>query len=177
MLGTMPRNRREDTRRKLIQAALETVAREGFEAASVDTIARRAGFSVGALYSNFRNKDDLFFAVFDEHVAWFEAQLESATAADDQIASFLESIEQIALRPDQFLVFVEFWAYAVRKPKTRRQLAGRLAEMRGRVAEVVGDERRALVTLATVRGLTLEKLADSEAVPDDVLRELATSAS
>ena len=171
----MQSDRRERTRRKLIRAALEVVARKGFQSASVDAIASRAGYSIGALYSNFANKDELFLAVFDEHVSWFEEQVAAAARAEDRVGALSEWMEEIANQPEQFLVFVEFWAYAVRKPKVRRQLAERLEQMRARVTELVGDERVALIALATARGLTIEKLADPSTVPDEVVSELAAA--
>ena len=73
--------RRAATQRKLTDAAIATVARRGFHAATVDAIADSAGYSVGAIYSNFGSKDELFLAVFDEHLAWFESVL--AAAPDD----------------------------------------------------------------------------------------------
>lgn len=169
----MVSSRREQTRRKLVRAATEEVARSGFHAASVDAIARRAGFSIGALYSNFDGKDDLFFAVFDGHVAWFEERLERAAAADDTTAAVSEWMAELGRDPDQFLVFVEFWAYAVRKPRVRRQLAERLAGMRTRVAEILGDAGLALWALAAARGLAIEKLADPRAVPDEAMAAFA----
>jgi AcrR family transcriptional regulator len=171
----MASSRREKTRQKLIRAAFEVVAKEGFEAASVDAIARRAGYSIGALYSNFGGKDELFFAVFDEHVSWFEEQLEAAAESDDRVGLVGDWMDQTARHPEQFLIFVEFWAYAVRKPKTRRQLAQRLEQMRARLTELLGDERLALLSLATARGLALEKLADADAVPDQVVTDLAAA--
>ena len=168
--------RRETTKRKLVKAAIEVIARDGFHAASVDAIARRAGFSIGALYSNFGAKDDLFFAVFDEHVAWFEERLAEGAAKDDRQAAVVEWMTLLDRQPQQFFVFVEFWAYAVRKPKLRARLAERLATMRARVAEVVGDDTAALVSLAAARGLAMERLADPDAVPDEVFTALAAAA-
>ena len=172
----MASTRRERTKRKLVDAAIEVIARDGFHGASVDAIARRAGFSVGALYSNFNAKDDLFFDVFDEHVAWFEERLTASAAAEDRQAAITEWMTLLDRQPQQFLVFVEFWAYAVRVPRLRGRLAERLAQMRARVGEVVGDETVALVTLATARGLAMERLADPNAVPDDVIAALAPAA-
>ena len=172
----MTTERREQTRRKLVKAAIDVIARDGFHAASVDAIAKRAGFSIGALYSNFGAKDDLFFAVFDEHVAWFEEKLLEAAAKEDRQAAVVEWMSTLDRQPQQFFVFVEFWAYAVRKPKLRRRLAERLAEMRERLTEVVGDETTALVGLATARGLAMERLADPSAVPDDLFAALGAAA-
>lgn len=155
-----------------MRAAAEEVAASGFHAASVGAIAKRAGFSIGALYSNFASKDDLFFAVFDGHVAWFEEQLERAGRAKDPGAAAGEWMAELGRDPEQFLVFVEFWAYAVRKPALRTQLAERLAAMRHRVGAVFG-EGTALLALAAARGLAIEKLADSDAVPNATVAGLA----
>ena len=172
----MASERREQTKRKLVKAAIDVIARDGFHAASVDAIAKRAGFSIGALYSNFGAKDDLFFAVFDEHVAWFEERLAEGAAKEDRNAAVLEWMTMLDRQPQQFFVFVEFWAYAVRKPKLRARLAERLAEMRERLTEVVGDETVALVSLATARGLAMERLADADAVSDEVIAALGAAA-
>jgi hypothetical protein len=83
--------------------------------------------------------------------------------------------------PEQLLIFVEFWAYAVRTPRLRRRFAARLAEVRDATAAAL--ERRAaasgrelqlpadtlaLVLMATGRGLGLEKLADPDAVDESI---------
>ncbi len=55
--------RRERTRARLIQACVEVIGEKGFQAATLDEIAGRAGLTKGAIYDNFRSKDDLFLAV------------------------------------------------------------------------------------------------------------------
>src|SRR5829696_4871846 len=77
--------RRAATRRRLLDAAIAVVAERGFHAASVDAIAEEAGYSVGAIYSNFGGKDDLFLAVFDEHASWFESVLSDPTTEPSAI--------------------------------------------------------------------------------------------
>lgn len=57
------------TRRQLVHAARSVFAEVGFHAATLDSIAQRAGFSKGAVYSNFENKATLFLAVMDENIA------------------------------------------------------------------------------------------------------------
>src|SRR6266540_3195196 len=57
------------TRARLLEAAGSVFARRGFHAASLDEVAREAGATTGAIYSNFEGKEDLFLAVFEEHVA------------------------------------------------------------------------------------------------------------
>ncbi len=161
------------------------VAKRGFHAASVDEIAKRAGFSIGALYWNFASKDELFLAVFDEHVHWFKGQLEEALASADADAGASEWIERIVQRPQQFLIFIEFWAYAVRKPKVRAALAERMREMRESAAAAltqrahaagaqppVAPELAALLGLAIGRGVALEKLADPDGLDHQPVSQL-----
>src|SRR5206468_398295 len=51
----------------LITAARTVFVRRGFHAASLDEIAEEAGYTKGAVYSNFHGKDDLFLAVFGDY--------------------------------------------------------------------------------------------------------------
>lgn len=53
------------TRQRLLDAAETVFARRGFHGASVEEIAREAGATTGALYSNFAGKEDLFLALFE----------------------------------------------------------------------------------------------------------------
>src|ERR687891_576628 len=60
-----PERRREMTRDALVEAAADVFARRGFHAASLNEIAESAGFTRGAIYSNFGGKEDLLIAVLD----------------------------------------------------------------------------------------------------------------
>ena len=185
MFSALPRKRvlterRAPTHQRLVDAATKVVAHRGFHAATVDEIAAEAGFSVGALYSNFAGKDDLFLAVFDGHVRWCRARLEAATAASDTRAAVDAWMDGLTEDPEQLLIFIEFWAYAVRKPKLRRRFAALMAEFRTAMAEALAERAQtagrelplppdtlALVLLALGRGLAIEQLADPQAVGDD----------
>ncbi|MDN5559707.1 MAG: TetR/AcrR family transcriptional regulator [Ruaniaceae bacterium] len=59
--------RREATRRRLVDAAVQEFAAHGIDATSVETICESAGFTRGAFYSNFADKDELVLAIV-EHV-------------------------------------------------------------------------------------------------------------
>lgn len=58
-----PLSKRERTRASLIQAAAELIAERGYERTSLEAVARRAGMTRGAIYGNFRDREDLFMAV------------------------------------------------------------------------------------------------------------------
>lgn len=57
--------RRRRTQERLLDAALEVLAREGLDGASVEAVCEAAGFTRGAFYSNFESKTDLFLAVIE----------------------------------------------------------------------------------------------------------------
>ena len=174
--------KRERTRARIVEAAMAVVAERGFHAAGVSEIGERAGLSTGALYGNFENKDAILLAVFEEHLRWFDAGLSRVAEATDVQAALREWLGSIGAEPEQFLVFVEFWAYAVRRPELRRRLAEHLAAMRERTAaqiaardDLAGTPAAAapalgaLVSLALARGLAFERLAAPEDVSDDDL--------
>src|ERR1700675_4137539 len=56
--------RRQQTREYLLEAAARVFAEHGYHGASLDEVAAVAGFTKGAVYSNFKNKEDLFLALF-----------------------------------------------------------------------------------------------------------------
>src|SRR3984957_19712564 len=70
--------RTRTTRRKLLDAAMRIFAQEGFEAARLEDIAAGAGYTRGAFYANFKSKEDIFFALFEE---WVRERIESLTGA------------------------------------------------------------------------------------------------
>lgn len=60
--------KRERTRERLMDAAFDAFAEEGFAAVSVEAISERAGFSRGAFYYNFSSKEELFLALVERSI-------------------------------------------------------------------------------------------------------------
>src|SRR6478752_5244530 len=94
--------RREATRQKLLDAAAQVFAEVGLDAASVEAICERAGFTRGAFYSNFETKDELFLElvgnVARERVAAVRGrvrELERAGAFADAPHDAFEIIQQV----------------------------------------------------------------------------------
>src|ERR1700733_7368045 len=75
---TRQAERTRATRRKLLDAAKRIFAQDGFEAARLEDIAAGAGYTRGAFYANFKSKEDIFFALFEE---WVRERIESLTDA------------------------------------------------------------------------------------------------
>lgn len=55
------------TREKLLRSALDVLARDGYDGATVERIAEEAGFSKGAFYSNFSSKEEILLALLEEN--------------------------------------------------------------------------------------------------------------
>lgn len=131
--------RREQTRRALLASAEAMFLERGYHNVSLDDVADGAGFSKGAIYSNFDSKADLFFAVLEERArASLEHFTETALGESD-LESVIHAVGAVAepLRPDwqQSLLDVEARALAARDPDARQ----RLAELQRRqVARVAG---------------------------------------
>ena len=93
--GVSPLSRQESqaqTRRRLLDAAAEVFAERGFGAAPLEEIAERAGYSRGAVYSNFEDKDDLFLALLarssDQMVAELDDMLDGVTTLAELTGAF-----------------------------------------------------------------------------------------
>src|ERR1700739_1186795 len=74
------------TRQRLLVAARTVFARRGYHGASVEEIAAAAGFSTGALYSNFDGKEDLFLALMEREIDHHARAIASAVAARPSVA-------------------------------------------------------------------------------------------
>jgi AcrR family transcriptional regulator len=123
------------TRAQLIRAAAHVFARRGYQAARIEEIAEQAGYSHGAVYSNFAGKEDLFLAVFEDYMTKRIDEVARATeiegtfaeraraAADQWMARFNEDRET-------FLLHLEFMIHAARNPKLSKQLGQRMAALR-----------------------------------------------
>src|SRR5258706_6671270 len=111
--------RRQQTRDVLIAAATDVFARRGFEGASLEEIADTAGFTRGAIYKNFTDKEDLFFAVterFNERVIGaFRAIAPTGTAGSDWDVSKLADMWRASVDDgDNFLsIGMEFQLYVL----------------------------------------------------------------
>ncbi|MGA8273271.1 MAG: helix-turn-helix domain-containing protein [Candidatus Sulfotelmatobacter sp.] len=66
ILASSKGGKRARTKAKLMDAAAVVIAEKGFDRASLADIAIRAGMTRGAIYGNFRNKEELFLALVAE---------------------------------------------------------------------------------------------------------------
>lgn len=85
----------QHTRELLLQAALEVFYQRGMAQASLQEIAATAGVTRGALYWHFKNKEDLFDALFQQFFSELDAQIECDIAA--QSPNIWQSLQQAVI--------------------------------------------------------------------------------
>lgn len=124
-----PERRRQLTRDALVAAAAEVFGAKGFHAASLDEIADAAGFTRGAIYSNFGSKEELLFAVYDRLEPLTLARMADAIderggnpLADASVAADVWA-EMLGRRPEHMALYLELRVYALRNPEARERLA------------------------------------------------------
>lgn len=121
------------TREQLIHAAREAFAKSGFEHASLEDIADRAGKTRGAFYSNFSSKEDVFFAIFEEDLArsqqTINPRLREASTTEARAAALVDHFVTLLRDRQRTLLSLEFKLYAIRHPTKRKRLADLHAAM------------------------------------------------
>jgi AcrR family transcriptional regulator len=190
-----PRPRREAVRRRLLDAAVRVFAERGFDAASLDQVAARAGFTKGAVYSNFASKDELFFALMDDQI---QRRVDAVRALVPQgiAADQLDALHKIGRllteaftdQRDWQLLFLDFWRRAVCDSRVRLQFLQHRRALRTAISPAVrevlpggatfGDltgNEIVTVVLALSNGLAIERLTDPDVVSDNLFGRILTA--
>jgi AcrR family transcriptional regulator len=184
--------RREETRELVLEAAARVFAERGFHATSLDAIAEEAGFSRGAVYYNFADKEELFLELLDRRCAERAQDLRAVfadTSEDDVAATSRQAqlaadhaLDAMTGDPEWRALYLEFLAHAARDSAFRRRFSKRSQEMRGALEEVVVErtapvrdaldmepEQLAVVVDALGTGLWAHHMLHGErAVPPDL---------
>lgn len=177
------RPRRHEVRSRILAAAATVFAQRGFAGASIDQVAAAAGFTKGAVYSNFLSKDELFLALMDAQVlARVELVRRVLADARDSKQAVVEIGDQLARasadQSDWQLLFLEFWQRAIREPAVRKQFVAHRRALRKSIAQAIQDalpsgpdgavwsaEDLTVLALALSNGLAIETLADPTGIP------------
>ena len=122
--------RRAQTRQRLLDAAREVFAREGFGRSTVEQVCEAAGFTRGAFYSNFTSLDELFLEMWAQESASLLARLHDvaeggAPNVKDVRAAVERVLDALPVDTDWFQITSEFTAHAVRTPGLAQVMAAR----------------------------------------------------
>jgi AcrR family transcriptional regulator len=172
-------------RDQILRAALTCFARQGYHATSMDDLVRESGLSVGAIYSYFPSKEDLFLALSDERANHTLAALDDLQHRPDTARETVDAFFQWLA--DELLtlarVNVEFMTVATTSERLRdiqerrcqivRQFLAALlseARLRGTVRDDIDVHATAELLLALNEGIVLLSVAGLRQVSLDSLK-------
>jgi AcrR family transcriptional regulator len=187
-----PERRRQQTRDYLLKAAAQVFAERGFHAASLDEVAAAAGFTKGAVYSNFKNKEDLFLALLadiqEREMTALHATIDASDIPpEERLPDFVHLIrdEIAAVGANWDVLYQEFIVYAMRNAAAREKLAAFDVATMEKVAELIGEEQAregvatpepldhvARIISALFRGISIMRAIDADAVDEEFLESV-----
>lgn len=184
--------RRDKTRRELLDAAASVFPRHGYHGTSLDEIAEEAGYTKGAVYSHFKNKEDLFLALVDERQGAMVEQFFAAAQSDSpgsttRIAAIGDVYRHLNPTEDEWILWNEFFLYSLRHPDLREKLRNdgivALAGVTSMVEHMYAEEgvelpipaeTLARIYIAIFDGLARQRVLGPEETPDELFAEVVT---
>jgi AcrR family transcriptional regulator len=185
-----PDRRRALTRTHLLAAAAEVFAKRGYHGATLDEVAELAGFSKGAVYSNFSSKEALFLALLEQSETELVAAFAAAAGPEAEPSDTMQSIRAVYAgstneeRDRNWRLWTEFTLHALRDPASHERLAEsqrlghaavvalveRQCESAG-IVPSIAPELLARIYTAVFTGLWAQQVADPDGVDDDAFAE------
>jgi AcrR family transcriptional regulator len=181
---------RDEVRDRILDAALEVFAAEGFAGTTIDAIGQAAGFTKGAVYSNFDSKDELFLALLDRQfevrselivTAFNHGAGDIVATADALSRSMLASIHD---QQQYQLVLFEYWLRAVRNPELRQRLIARRQAAVEQAMQVVEHSGTGLpsqrmadlaqLVVTVTAGVAMEEMLQPGVIRHDMIERLIT---
>ena len=175
-------DKRERTRAKLLEAARSLLREKGYEHTSLEDVAARAGMTTGAIYGNFKNRDDLLIALGQTYWAPIKPRVKPGASFSDVMRAMAEAT--IAAIPERAAAAVgrlTGLAYALTHEELRARVASVTAgsyefgegwlrgiAKKGDLPMPAGQLVR--VIHALTEGLVFQRLLTPELIPDEVIR-------
>jgi AcrR family transcriptional regulator len=173
---------------QLLAAAVEALHDRGFSATRIADVAQRAGTSSPAVLYYFGSKDELLeqaleYADTQAYDAWKRA-FETLPRASDKLLFVVESSAYQPTRADDWTLWIEMWARALRRPKVRVHYERLDRRMRLLIAEVIREgqaagefgecdaDGAALTLTALLDGLGVQRTLDHEDLPPERMVDL-----
>ncbi len=173
-------DKRDRTRATLLEAARAVVREKGHARTTLDAVARRAGMTTGAIYGNFKNRDELFIALGQAYWAPVKPRIKpGATFAEAMHAMARATLDAIPERTTAAVGRLTGMAHALTSPGLRTRVhevtAGSYA-LGEEWLRTLWDERElpmapehlVRVIHALIEGLVLQRILTPELFPDEV---------
>ena len=172
-------DKRERTRAALLESARALIREKGYERTTIDEVAKRAGMTTGAIYGNFKNRDELFIALGQTYWAPVRPKIKpGATFAEAMHALATATIAAVDDRTPAAVGRLTGIAYTLKN----RELRARVAEITKSSYDVGAEWLRMFepkqlpmkpahlvrVLHALIEGLVMQRILTPELCPDEV---------
>jgi AcrR family transcriptional regulator len=173
-------DKRDRTRGKLLEAARSLIREKGYEHTTLDAIAERAGMTTGAIYGNFKNRDELFLALGQTYWAPIKPNVRHQATFPEIMRALADAT--LAAIPDRSAAAVgrlTGLAYTL----THQELRAKVAEFTAQ-SYALGEQWLRAVTKeedlpmpadqlvrvihALTEGLVFQRLLTPELMPDEI---------
>ena len=173
-------DKRDRTRATLLEAARALVREKGHARTTLEAVAHRAGMTTGAIYGNFKNRDELFIALGQAYWAPVKPRIKpGATFAEVMHAMAVATLEAVPERTTAAVGRLTGLAYALTSPNLRarvREVTADSYELGAEWLRSLGDERElpmppehlVRVIHVLIEGLVLQRILTPELCPDEV---------
>ena len=173
-------DKRDRTRAALLDAARALIREEGYERTTLTAVAERAGMTTGAIYGNFKNREELFIALGQTYWAPVKPRVKLGATLDEVMHAMAQAtLEAIPERTTAAVGRLTGLAYALESPELRarvREVTAASYELGAEWLRTLGDQRElsmppehlVRVIHALIEGLVLQRILTPELFPDAV---------
>jgi AcrR family transcriptional regulator len=175
-------DKRTRTRAALLESARVLIREKGYERTTLEEVARRAGMTTGAIYGNFKNRDELFIALGQTYWAPIKPEITpGSTFAEAMRALAKAALAAVRERRPAAVGRLTGLAYTLKNPELR----SRVREVTKSSYEIGAEWLRAFdrselpmapellvrVIHALIEGLVIQRIITPELCPDEVFYE------
>ena len=171
-------DKRERTRAALLEAARAVIREKGYERTTLEEVAQRAGVTTGAIYGNFKNRDELFISLGQAYWAPIKPRIApGATFAEAMRALAEATLAAIPERTPVAVGRLTGLAYSLTHPELGARVNAITADsyeigaewLRGFGADLpMPAEHLVRVIHALIEGLVLQRILTPDLCPDEV---------
>lgn len=175
-------DKRDRTRAKLLEAARSLIREKGYEHTTLEDIAEKAGMTTGAIYGNFKNRDELFISLGQAYWAPIKPQVKPGASFAEIMRAMADAT--IAAIPDRSAAAVgrlTGLAYTLTHEEMRAQVSEVTAQSYAFGEQWLGTitkdedlpmpaDQLVRVIHALIEGLVFQRLLTPELVPDEIFR-------
>jgi AcrR family transcriptional regulator len=181
----------KETRELLLRSAEQVFVRDGYEGAELGEIASLAGRTKGAIYAQFKSKEDIFMALVEDHAIRKRSEMLQALEGSTSIGQNRETFRNfiIGMSKDRpwNLLMLEFKLFAIRHPEAKKRFQDfmgtmispnrekRLAQLLGPIAKGKKMPSRSLsvqMLQPLLSAVTLEASFDPDVVDEQAMEKV-----